>query len=91
MVTAPHPLPAAPARQPGARGPAPAHDWARVYLTLTTTGPTLYDCTQAQARACNSWAVHHHSTPVYYRQAPGGLVLSLTPTQPWRVADTARA
>ena len=44
----PQPLPPAP--PPGPQGPAPAHDWARVYLALQTA-PTLYACTQAQARA----------------------------------------
>lgn len=83
MTPTPHPLPPAPA--PGPQGPAPAFDWARVYLTLTTQGATLYAATQPQARACNSWTRHHHGVPTYYRQAPGGLVLSLEPTQRWRV------
>lgn len=79
----PQPLPPSP--PPGPQGPAPAHDWARVYLALQTA-PTLYACTQAQARACNSWTRHHHGASTYYRQAPGGLVLSLTPTQAQQIA-----
>jgi hypothetical protein len=54
-------------------------------------GPALYAATQAQARALNTWCVYHHHTAVYYRQAHGGLLLSLTPTQPWRVRPTPRA
>ena len=87
MTPAPLPLPPAPTRAAGTTGPAPAHDWARVYLTLLD-GPQFYACTKPQARACNSWTRHHHQCATYYRQAPGGLVLSLTPTQTWRVRST---
>ena len=84
----PQPLPPAPRPASARPGPRAAYDWAAVYLALQTA-PTLYRCTQPQARACNSWTRYHHNTPTYYRQAPGGLILSLEPTQTHRVKPRA--